>query len=174
MTSLVLTLLLLAAEPSTGFTVLDWPDGQLRERPEQCPVRIELPLPGLFDGRSFRKTSEKPRVVQCDGSYFDKLRIRAARGKWDPRRRTVETADDGYDVHLLADVYLASGIDRIVSVRYQLLVGGVEVAEGAEEFEADEGAVNWEDGVHLFVPKKAAQGRPIALRAELLVGERAP
>ena len=159
-------------EPATGeFVRLDWPDGQLRQKPSACPIRVVLPIGRLFP-RGGKLRSEKSRAVECGHARIDVLKVSAQKGYYDSRtKRTVET--DEWVVEARAEILLRRGADRTVTITYSLQVDGEELATGTETLQADEGELNWGGGVSFQAPVAeipAGAGVELAIEAAFGAG----
>lgn len=132
----------------TDFVLLDGPEGQLISRPESCPIRLELPLPERLAKDKFRYRTEKTRSVHCRSTTIEKLRVSGERGGRDPRTQRMRSKRE-IRLHVRSDVYLPTGLDQDIVVRYWIMGGDRVLAEGLEAFEGDEGELNWGEGAEL-------------------------
>ena len=155
------------------FARLDWPEGQMRQLPDSCPIRIEIPVGQLFTkDRGGRYTTDKVRAAGCQSSSIQKLRISSEKGRYDPVQRKVAPGL-GYHVVIKSDVYLAAGSDKLITLRYRLLLGDTELGSGTEVLEGDQGELNWGDGTQIQLTKVeiGSQSEPV-LQIEMTLAPR--
>lgn len=142
------------------FVRLDWPDGQLRQRPDSCPIRMELPVGKVFaNEHGGRYTTTKVRAVSCYYASLQSLRITSEKGHYDPTRREV-VPGGGYYVVVKTEVFLPGGGDQLITLKYSLLQGAEEMASGTEVLEGDQAELNWGEGVQMQVARAKISGTP--------------
>lgn len=133
------------ATPQSPILV-DWPEKAVRSKPESCPLSIHLPLEGRIAAKRERYTTEKLQGLRCQGVRIQKLRLTVDEGRWNADLGTLGPGK-GRHVTLRSDVFLPKGRDRRVTLSYRLLAESGEIGAGSEVLEADEGELNWGDGV---------------------------
>lgn len=144
---MVLSLLLLASlAVQDGAILVDWPEKAVRSKPDRCPIVLHLPLEEQIAAKRNRYSTERLQGVRCLGVRIQKLRLTVDEGRWNADLGTLGPGK-GRHVTLRADVFLPKGRDRLVTLTYKLLAEGGEIGSGSEVLEADEGELNWGDGV---------------------------
>jgi hypothetical protein len=126
---------------------------------ERCPLQQEIPAAFLPTGPRASIIPGEPRT-HCRGMAFKRVEVRRLRGVWSPvEQRVVQGEGAVFQIEARIATPPDSG-DQVLRVRAELLQAGQVVGVGEELIEAEEGEVNWGDGIALDLPG----GSPPAIR----------
>ncbi|HEX4955444.1 MAG TPA: hypothetical protein VF017_18795 [Thermoanaerobaculia bacterium] len=164
----ILTLLVLALAVPTradDWIRIEGPEDILRNYPETCPIRFEVPLPGLHK-ESGRFKTQKARTIYCQGVSVTLLKL-----SW---KRLLPTAapgptPKGRQLFVDPEIWVPNGRNLDLTLHYVLLQGEREIAIGDLSFYGDEGEANYEEPLALPLAEGAVRaGEPApVLRVEL-------
>lgn len=110
----------------------------------------------LFAGKLAYRTA-KPARVYCEGAYIALITIDKSPTKAGQQAR----------IHPQVRFFPPAGTDREFRIRYWLMNGDAVLASGREMMNADEGAMNWEDGADLWYVLKGEPTAQLSLRVEV-------